>query len=68
MIDDLQDTIYEVQAELAEIVDELIADLMEPQIRRMVQMQFAMMGPDEKEIIRRQDPDNYARFEQYLNQ
>jgi hypothetical protein len=65
---DLTDLTLEVQAEFAEIIEEVVADLLAPQMKRMMAMQFAGMDPDEKEIIRQQDPDRFDRFEQFLNQ
>jgi hypothetical protein len=65
---DLTDLILEVQAEFAEIIEEVVGELLAPQMKRMMTMQFAGMDPDEKEIIRQQDPARFDRFEQFLNQ
>lgn len=66
MIDDINDLMLEVQAEFAEIVRELFEDLAQPQVKNMLAMQFAQMHPDEKELIRRQSPEQYAKLERML--
>jgi hypothetical protein len=63
---DLNDLILEVQAEFAEIIQEFTEELQEPQARLVLQMQWAQLDPDDKELIRQRDPERYARFEQFL--
>ena len=65
---DINALILEVQAEFAEIVQEFIQELAEPQAKRMLAMQWAQVPPDQKEAIRAANPEAYERLSAYLDQ
>jgi hypothetical protein len=63
---DFRDLMLEVQAELGEIVDELLSDLAAPQIKQAVAQQYASLSPQQKENIYRTNPDAHAAIQKII--
>lgn len=59
---DLRDLELEAQAELGEIVDEVMAELMEPMIQRAVRMRWATLSDEAREKIKAGYPDIYDQI------
>lgn len=59
-IDDMKDVILEVQAEMMEIVREVMQDAIAPQIKQAALGKWASMSADEKERFKTERPQDYA--------
>ena len=63
---DMRDLLLEAQAEFAEIVMDLMKDLSQVLIAQQVKMKWASLTPEQKEMMKAQDPETYARVESLM--
>lgn len=64
---DLPDIILEIQADIAEALNEMLQEFQEPQLMRAALMRFASLDPARKEAARKQNPEAYAELERIFN-
>lgn len=59
MIDQIKDAVLEAQADVQGIMREVMREMIAPHIQRMAKMKWAHMSADEKELFKRQQPEQY---------
>jgi hypothetical protein len=57
---DLRDVILEAQAEVQEIMREVVQDLMQPQIMAQIRQMWMSAPDDVKELFKRERPEDYT--------
>lgn len=63
---DYRDLMLEVQAEVGEIVQEVMQELVEPQMIAALGVRWGAMPEDAKELLKKQDPKMYRRILQMI--
>lgn len=63
---DINDIILEAQAEINEAIQDFMQELAAPQAKRMLQMQWAQMTAEQKELIRAENPVAFNQLVEYL--
>lgn len=62
MFDNLKDATLEAQADVTEVLLDVVKDVITPQIKMRARMKWARMTPEEKELFKQQKPDEYKAF------
>jgi len=63
---DYKDLVLEAQAEVAEILQSVMQELMEPQMIAALRLRWGTIPEEAKELLRKQQPDTYNRLIQML--
>lgn len=65
-MDWLQDAVLGAQANVQDIIRKVVTDMAAPRIRRMAQMKWANMTPEEKQAFKDKQPELYQELMQEL--
>lgn len=65
---DMQDLMLEIQAEIDEIVQELLGDLTTPQARRALSAKMAAIKPEVKEVLSQKYPEQMEQVSRLAQQ
>ena len=65
---DIRDQILEAQAEVTDIVQELMQELVEPQMRTALRLRWDTIPVDAKELLKKQNPKVYRQLLQMLEE
>lgn len=62
MFDHLKDATLEAQADITEVLREVVMEVVTPQIKIAARMKWARMTPEEKERFKQERPQEYKAF------
>lgn len=62
MFNHLKDATLEAQADISDVLHEVIKDAIMPQVKLAARMKWAGMTPEEKELFKQQRPEDYKAF------
>lgn len=62
MFNHLKDATLEAQADISDVLREVIKDAIMPQVKLAARMKWAGMTPEEKELFKQQRPEDYKAF------
>lgn len=62
MFNHLKDATLEAQADISDVLSKVIEEVITPQIILAARMKWARMTPEEKELFKRQRPEEYKAF------
>lgn len=62
MFNHLKDATLEAQADITDVLREVVTEVITPQIKMAARMKWARMTPEEKELFKQQRPEDYKAF------